>query len=252
MSEEIDQQQQEQGQQPPAKKSNTLKYVGIGCGVLLVGGIVAAFLAYLGIKNAINNMVNEYTAEQAVELPKPPGDAQAAQGVITRVDAFMDGVNTGNTTTPLSLTADDINLLINFHPGWKELAGAVFVTIDDDKLSGEVSLPMGKFIPLPLFEGRYLNGSATISLELKDDRFMVFLEAIEANGQAVPEEVMSQLRAENLAKDLNRDPNMKGVFEKLKSISVKDGKIILVPKAAAGATQGDAGKYLELHYRKAA
>jgi len=224
---------EEVNQPPPIKKSNTVKYVGIGCLALFIFGLVSTYFAVVGVKKFINTAVNEYTAEQPATLPGPPGTEQSSQAVITRVDEFTKGLENGQSVETLSLTADEINLLINFHPEWKEVAGTIFISINNDKLSGDVSFPMDK-MGMPIFEGRYLNGSATISIELKDDRFLVFLEALEANGKAVPKEVMKQFRSENLAKDLNKNPNTQQVFEKLKSISVKDGKIHLVPKAAAG------------------
>lgn len=228
----------EETHQPAAKeKSNTAKYIGIGCLVIVLIGAVVSFLAVTGIKKLVTAMVDEYTAEQSVTLPGPPGNKQSAQDLITRVDEFSSGLNSGKSVAPMVLTADDINLLINFHPGWKEMAGKIFISMDKDKLSGEVSLPIGELIPMPMLEGRYLNGSVTLSVELKNDRFLVFLEAIEANGKAVPEEAMKQFRSENLAKEINKNPDMKGVFEKLESINVKDGKMHLVPKNSSGADQ---------------
>lgn len=83
-----------------------------------------------------------------------------------------------------------------------------------------------------MFEGRYLNALATFRLELAAGRLAIFIDSAEVAGQPLPEEIMSALRAKNLAEKANQDPKAVAILDQLESVAVKDGNLTIVPKMA--------------------
>ena len=217
------------GMEPPKEKKNrTGLYIGLGCltFVLFVG--VMGYLGYKGVKGLISGVVEEYTDTEPRVLPAVAVSEEDARIIIATVDEFKEAVRLNRPTDPLVLTGDDINLLIHSHPSWKALKDKIYITIEDSNIRGEVSFPLdeiGGFV-----KGRYLNGSAVFTVALLDGRLLVFVNAIEVKGEALPEEFMREFRKENLAKDTNEKGNMADVIEKLDTIFVEDSQLVIVPK----------------------
>ena len=215
----------------PEKKqgSGCAKYILFGCLTMIVLMVIGGLFAYWGIKGLVSSLVEDYTDSEPRELPQVVVSEEEAEAILARVDAFTKAVNAGEPTEPLILDGDDINELIHSHPAWSQLAGKVFVTIEDDRIQGEVSIPLddvGKLV-----KGRYLNGSATFRIGLAAGHLFVFVESLEVNEKAVPDALMEQLRSENLAEDSNEDPDFQSVIDKIESITVKDGQLHIVPKS---------------------
>ena len=204
------------------------KCILVGCIVLVVLAIVGAIASYFGIKKGLNYVVQEYTETAPRELPKLAGSASEIQDVCNRVDAFKNAFEENKLVQPLILSERDINLLINNYSDWKELAGKVNISLIGETIKGEVSIPleeMGK-----IAEGRYLNGTAVIRIELEAQRLVVFIDSLEIRGKMVPDAFMEGFRSQNLAKDVNNDPELSKLIKKLESIKVEDGKLFIIPK----------------------
>jgi hypothetical protein len=226
----------EQYQAPPRQR---------GC--FFYGCIIASVLAllllillgvsiYLGVR-WLNKMVDTYTATAPRDLPKVQMPEEERKALKSRVEAFRKAVNEGTPTDTLVLTSDDLNALIEEEP---ELKGKIYVKIEGDEVKGTVSMPLDKIkIPGLDFSGRYLNGEADLKASLKDGVLIVTLEAIEVNGQRVPDQMMEGIRRENLAKDAYKDEKSAEMMRKLESLEIKDGKIILKVRAKAGAASGE-------------
>ena len=101
-----------------------------------------------------------------------------------RVKAFRTALEEGKPTEPLVLTSDEINALIEARTA--ELKGKVYVTIEGDKLKGQVSIPLSDFPSFGLTRGRYLNGEAEFKVSLQDGILLVTLDSIEVNGKHRP------------------------------------------------------------------
>ena len=143
-----------------------------------------------------------------------------------RIDAFSSAVKEGKNTGPLVLTAEEVNALIYDHMGFKELKGGIQVSFNDDKIKGQVSIPLDKLV-FGLGEGRYLNGSASFNVSCENGVLIVALDSLEVKGRQVPDIIMSQLRSENLAKNLYKDVENAKLIKRLKRIQLRDGKLII-------------------------
>lgn len=216
------------GEPPKEKKSRLGLYLGIGCLGFLLLMVALGYLGYRGVKGVISGFVEEYTDTEPRALPEVLMNEEDARRVTAAFEDFKRAVKLDQPTDPLVLTGDDINLLIHSDPSWKALKGKVYITIEGDNIRGEVSFPLdeiGGFV-----KGRYLNGSAVFSVALLDGRLLVFVNAIEVKGEALPEAFMKQLRTENLAKDANENEDTAAFIEKLDAIFVKGSQLIIVPK----------------------
>jgi hypothetical protein len=61
---------------------------------------------------------------------------------------------------------------------------------------------------------------------LEDGVLIVTLSKAEVKGEQVPEAFMQEIRKENLAKDLYKDPKNARMIGRFDSISVEDDKIV--------------------------
>ena len=193
--------------------------------------VVIAFLTY----RLVNQLVDQYTSTTPQSLPKVEMPAEQVKTLKDRVEAFRKAVKAGTPTEPLVLTSDDLNALIEDDP---ELKGVVYVKVENDAVKGQISLPLDK-LNVGMVRGRYLNGEAEFKASLADGVLIVTIESVEVNGQKVPEDVMKELRKQNLAKDAYKNEETSEMIRKLESLEVKDGKIILKVRAkgsAAGET----------------
>ncbi len=92
-----------------------------------------------------------------------------------------------------------------------------------------------------MLKGRYLNGQADLKASLFDGELIVHLDALEVNGKKVPDEFMTELRKQNIAKDAAKDKKFAEMLRKVESLEIKDGKIILKVRAKpAGSSTGTA------------
>lgn len=210
------------------KKSSAGKWLGIGCLVLLALLVLGGFIAYALVKTFLSGLVDQYTDAQPRAIPALAMPANQAQAVCARVDAFQAALKAGQATQPLTLSGPDINALIKYHPAWSNMADKVNVSIEGSKIRGEVSIPLDALFKQA--KGRYLNGTGVITVQLVDGRLFIFLDSLEVKGQALPEEFMKAFRSENLAQNVNTDEKSAEAIAKFESISVQNGKIVIVPK----------------------
>ncbi len=73
---------------------------------------------------------------------------------------------------------------------------------------------------------------------LFDGELIVHLDALEVNGKKVPDEMMTEIRKQNIAKDAAKDKDFAAMLRKVQSLEIKDGKIILKVRAKP-ADSGD-------------
>jgi len=199
----------------------------IGCLSVVVLVAAVGIGGYFWTKSFLTRMVKEYTEPEARSLPTVALSEEEIRSIIGKLDTFKKEVQEGQAKEPLVLTGDDINALIQYHPDWKDAAGKVHVTIKDNKLRGEVSIPLEKLSPVT--KGRYLNGSGALTVNLVSGRLFVFLEELEVKGKSVPDAFMSQIRSKNMVENMNTDPKFSPIVRSLKEIKIEGDRLIVTP-----------------------
>jgi len=144
-----------------------------------------------------------------------------------RVGEFGTAAEAGEKPAPLVLTSDDLNALIANHPSWRLIRGKVYVSMQDDQVTGDIALPLDDFVEhiprMSRLEGRYLNGTATLRVVLVDEILVVSLRSLKIKGEELPSELMDELRKRNLVDKSQAN----AITDKLESIEVKDGKLTI-------------------------
>ncbi len=190
--------------------------------------IIGGYFAYKGVKGFLSEITEKYTSVKPMNLPTLDASKEEVVTTMERVDTFTNALKGNTNPEPLTLTSRDINVLIQNHPEWNEMAGKVYVTIEGDQVMGQISIPLGEM--LDMFKGRFLNGSALFNVGMESERLLLFINSAEVGGKAIPEEIMNGLRAKNLAEKSYEKPEVVEMLKKLESITVKDGRMIITPK----------------------
>jgi hypothetical protein len=219
----------------PPRQRGCLFYGCIIASILAVLVVIAIGLMAFFLYRFAGRMVEEYTATAPRELPKVEMPAEQRQAVRQRFDTFCKAADAGTATEPLVLTSDDLNALIEENP---DLKGRIYVTIEGNKLKGQISFPLEKIMDVGMLRGRYLNGEADLKASLSEGVLIVTLDSIEVNGKRPPKQFLEQLRQQNWAKDAYKDPKNAERIRKFESLEIKDGKIIIKLRAKPATPSG--------------
>jgi hypothetical protein len=203
-----------------------------GCLTAVVLVVVAAVGGYFGIRYYVNKLVNTYTDTAPLAIPTVETTQAEADALLEKVRTFKTAL-AGGTAEPLAIGTKELNTLIAFSPDFKDLKGKAYVAVEDDKLRGQISLPLDG-LPLVGAKGRYLNGEAALKASLENGVLMVTLDSLKIKGQDAPSEVIAAFQKQNLAKDAYQNPDTAKVLSQLESISIKDGAMTIKPRAKTG------------------
>ena len=237
-----------------------------GCLGVAAFMILLALCSGVGLYYFISGQVEKYTSTEATELPTVRYSEEQLAELHERIDTFRqtfedestpaggqdvnadaaDGTPAENAVADgevkagdaeeeavsdeappaaavreLVLTAEEINALIAEEEAFRN---RVFISIAEGEITGEISVPTEKF--LPGSKGRFLNASATFEVTLEDGVLIVTMNAAEVKGEQVPETIMQEIRKENLAQELYKDPKNARMIARFESITVEEDKIV--------------------------
>lgn len=226
--------------QPQAPKSGSGRkwLIGCGCGclglflVLVIGG----YFAYGRLQTMATEMISEYTASEPVKVEIQPLSRSEVEQSVAKFSAFQAGMAKGATPTPLVLSEQDINALIQNHPSFRSVADRASVSVGENTLRSQVSLDLDELaIPVPFIadalKGKYLNGVATFSVGMADGRPALYIEDLEVNGASIPSQVLSEFGKTNLFEDAGKDPEIAAMIDKIEDIRIENGALTIIPKA---------------------
>jgi hypothetical protein len=214
----------------PPKKRGCLFY---GCLSLIIVGLAVATMLTIGYfiaKKKLMALVDDYTdpAPQAIEtVTYPPPERDALQA---RLTAFKDAIDKNKAGEELVLTATDLNVLIGENA---ELKGKLFITLEDDQVKAKVAMPLDPIadaLGFAKLKGRYLNGSGALRVALEAGQLDVRVESIQVRNKPLPAIIMTELKKNNLARDVNRNPQQARELQKYDSLRIQDNKIIIRSK----------------------
>ena len=189
--------------------------------------VIAVGVGFYFFYQFVGKMVDQYTATAPTELPRVEMPEEERKTVAERVKAFREALKEGTPAEPLVLTSEEINAAIEQDA---DLKGKVYVTIEKDKLKGQVSIPLTDFPSFGLTRGRYLNGQAEFNVWVKDGVLFVTISSLEINGKPAPDEFFNSFRGQNLAKDAHTNPKYGQAIRNLENVEIKDGKLIITPR----------------------
>jgi hypothetical protein len=200
-----------------------------GCLSSLVLLLVICLMAFFAVR-WVRKQISGFTAGEPMQLPKVEMADTEYQALKQRVETFGAALNQEKATEPLLLTERELNALITRTPSMKELSDKVYVSLKDNQVRGQVSIPLSGLGWLG--RGRYLNGEATFNVSLQNGVLVVTADAVQVQGRSLPEALMKGVRQENLAKELYKDPKDAAIISRLDSVQVQDGRAVIKPREA--------------------
>ena len=198
-----------------------------GCVSLLCFAVLVAIVGFFVVRYQINQVRENYTAAEPAILPEVEISDGDLESLFARYDAFQDENDGDGETGPLELTQNDVNAIIQRHPDFEDVNGHVYVTIEKDDMTGEITIPLDA---IPFFGGRYFNGTGTFDINLEDGRLTVYLEEASVKGEPLPEMFMSEMRNINLAEDAANDQNFQELLGNVDQILVEGGVLTITRK----------------------
>ena len=199
-----------------------------GCLSAIILLAVIAGAAYYFLLQASDDLVDTYTSPEPRDFAPAEERQDEVLSVIDRFRDFAIALERGEETESFLLSADDINAILENEDLLREFHGMARVDIQDDRMQADISVPLGMINER--FEGRYLNGTGEISVEMRDGRLEVNIDRLEVGGRNIPEEFMNEIRKNNLVETLFQDPSLERFMGLVKSVKVEDGRVVIEPK----------------------
>jgi len=196
-----------------------------GClSCLLILGIVV--IAGVAVVRKTIGLIDEYTSEAPMQVPAVTYSYEQMAELDARLERFEKALERGESAR-LVLSADDLNAKISTMKEFREAGGRAHVQIPGDQITATLSIPLEKLLPIGRFKGRHLNGKATIRIALSAGNLTLLVDKLEANGKALPEDWMREIRKKNIGAEMTEDPEFRKTIAKVKRINVQDGKLIV-------------------------
>jgi len=204
--------------------------------ILMVVGVSFTMISAFFLTRQITNLVAANADDAPVPLPAvPPATEDELKALKVKLEDYgkaLEAEDGGKELDPLELTETQINQLIHGEP---ELKGRVYFDLEPDKVTGKVSMPLDPFAEFFLFrklKGKYLNGEGDFTAEIteREGLLVVRLTSLRlASGKELPAQAQAALGRENLAKDMNSNPEVVRIVRKLARIEILKDKVRLVP-----------------------
>jgi len=212
--------------------------------VFLLTVLLAAVVG--GVSYYMYSTANRLLATEPLEIPAHQVSPEEYEAVQSRLKAFgtppavaaggdAAGADAAAAEQParLELTTKDLNdLLLGGSPALKD---KVYVRAEKDELFLDVSVPIPEEVPL--FGGRFVNGSLNLKPKFVDGEFDPGLESAVFNGEALDGAAVADF-LEKFATAMAQQPSgeadlgeglkkVKDDLKGLKSFEVRDGRVII-------------------------
>jgi hypothetical protein len=218
----------------PPKKRGCLFY---GCITLAIIVLIAAIGTFFAVRYAVktaSGLIDQYTSTNAIPIESVSISQSEFKSLQERLTSFSEALEGRPGARELVLSAHDINALIQNDPDYKGLKNKLFIMIEDDEVKGKLSMPLDNFGPFKL-KGRYLNGIATLQLALENGALDVKLKDVRVGDNSLPAPLLSELKKANFSEEFQKDPQTRRTIEKLESIKVSNGKVVIRAREAEKA-----------------
>lgn len=225
---------------PPDSGSGkkTAACCGIGCLVTLVVAVLLVVFGISFVKKTLGELAEEYTSDQPVEIVVPTIPAPQIEEASRRYDAFKEAMAEGTANGPLVLSETDLNALILHHPDFSGISKSASARMENDLLTVQTSFDLDTIpIPFPFLaervKGKFFNGEVTLRFGEVAGRPALYIDDLAVGDQPIPRVVIDSMKTENLLKEIQSDPEMKKLFEKVGGIAIENNNLVITP---AGAT----------------
>lgn len=205
-----------------SRAQNCLVY---GCLTMVVVVIIMGLVGVFGVRYGYKKIVESYTSPTPVQVPVVQYTPEEWSALTNRLGLFKLQAAANTNEITLSLSARDINILLNQRMA-QNPKEQFNVQIEKDTIRSQISLPLDR-IGLDALKGRYVNGMADIKVGIIDGVPDVRITGLEVNGNKVPGTITGRLSDKNLFENGSFDPDTEKVLKRVEKLTVEDGQILL-------------------------
>lgn len=208
----------------------------VGC--LITSGILALLLAtgsYF-VYQKVRNIAIDYTATDPTMFTYKSIPEQEYLNLELKVAMFLENMRQGQGRAKIELSEDEINSLINNHEEFNFLKGKIKIHLHDDRLKGEVSMPLDEF-DVEFLQKRYLNGNAAFNISFDQGVLMVTLDSVSVKGKELPEKILRQIQKQNLAHVLYKNPEQAEFVKQFETLKIENNTLIIETKFRSGSKE---------------
>jgi hypothetical protein len=193
---------------------------------MVVMAVVVLLVAILGARYGLKKFVSNYTSPTPAAMPVVRYTPAELTALTNRWQAFTVEADKQTNEVTLSLSAQDINTLIDALPDLQQFRDHIRFEIHTNVIKSQISVPLDE-LKVDAVKGRYLNGRADVKVKIVNGRLDLRLEGMEVNGVKASGAFLTQLQNENLAKDMKASPEAERILKRAESLTVENGQVIL-------------------------
>jgi hypothetical protein len=232
-------------QPPPAQKKSGSCFL-YGCLIaIVILAIVIGFIFFM-LRRGVTWIVDEFTTTTPIAVPTVMVDGAVVSGASSRFRAFLEQVEGKQVPTPLSLSAQELNMLVATEPSLAPLRGKIFFEFTGDEAALTFNFPLAA--ATEVFPGlnwlgadiasRFVNGTARGVFSLSGDEVGIDLRKLTLNGKDVDESGLAQFNsAARQSRVIKSDkPEVKEFLATVGEARIQNGTLIIRGPAEKGAT----------------
>ena len=212
--------------QPKKKKMPAwLKWLAIVVGSFLVLVLILALIGWM----IFCNLRNAWTLKEREPLPEvivTKEDASRLSPTYRKIKQAFSGKATGETTVVLE--SDDLDKFVSVANEGRHVKEVARFRLEGDKVIVKTDVNLDRF---PMFKGRYLSGDFSWDVSMDDKAWHFHLDSVKVKDNNMPRWMIDRINEKVKSKeDMLRNQLAPEWTHRLKSLTVKDGKLTMVIK----------------------
>jgi hypothetical protein len=191
--------------------------------------ILVGIAGYFGYRKA-QAFVNQFAAAKPLVLPVVSYSPTDLANLHQRIDQFLADAQKGGTNVRLALSAKDLNVLLSS----SGFSNRVSLSLRSNIVTGQFSVPFEELgLGLPLFHGRYLNGSGTLDVGCANGALKVTIKDLGVNGTNLPGHYMDYIRRRNYAQGVGTNSVTRESLERVGRVAIENEQLLFEVKSNA-------------------
>lgn len=229
---------EEKNEQTGATGAKIVGGCGLGCLGLLLICLVVFALGVFATQRKANEYADRITSDKPVEFVYPEIQMHELEEILLRYDNFVENLENRETATPLILSAEDINILINHHDHFSLVEDRLKVAITNNEISAEIGVETAIFdsyIPSTIpflrkaLKGKFINGEAKFDIGVSNTKWKLYIRDFRLADIETPEELSNYVTSKNWLGHINLDPKFKKVLKKISEIKIENNLLYIKP-----------------------
>lgn len=201
-------------------------------GVLIVLALLllSSILIFRGCTRAVIRWSVEHSDSMPLVFPPPIGEDQEINKALFKANRLWAELNAGQKPTPVTLSENELNLIIFYHPKAASVADRLRVRLLDQWVELHSSLPVEQlpFLNHEESAGRYLHSKITLDVSILAGRLMLYLKEVSIKDQPLSAAFIEAIEKENLGEHSDQS-DFKKIFSLIHTAYINEGMLYITP-----------------------